>query len=382
MTPRSSAPRYWKDRDGWTSCVAQYGSLGIDALSPYLTDLPDDVRSFVTGPEFRKLMVDSNRAATFKNSLDTLSEAEQVTALFETVVTAETNGQFHVTTPGESRSNISEHGPWAVVIKRLRKSTLEDVLSWLDTISTENTAAERIREAIARHGPYDLRVAERERARSAYPYVAELATSLDARPDPDWWDVDALWFGEDASFETFRDHLINHWTDSGCSQGGVIAKELAAQFSMNPIWDTIEEPYTGYGALHIPHETPPQHLIERFDRLRQQTQSYYCEQGITHKTLYRGVPAEPDQPAALESWTDSRTEAKRYAYGRSPRDSGNMEDRGVVLERDVPVKFIVFSHESVPTDRWYSIAGYKGGPPDSPLREFAVLGGSGVGGSR
>jgi hypothetical protein len=381
METHAPAVTYWRNKDRWEQWVKQYGHIGIDTLSEYLVDIPEQARDFARGQDLYRVMVNEEAASTWETIVSDCSDEELVTLLFITVEAVDTGRQYTVQQPGKHKSDIGAHGPWALVIKHLGGETLESVRSWLTQVDEENRVAGRIGESLSRHGPYDVRTERCERARSAYPYVAELVTQVDAQPNPEWWDVDACWFGDDASFKTFRDHLINHWTDAPCSQGGIIARELAAQLSMNPIWDTINEPYTGYGTLHIPHETPPAYLVERFDRLRRQTRDFYRDRGVTHKTLYRGLPHTTTRPAALESWTNSREEAERYAHTRDLYDSDIVEKEGVVLEREVPVELIAFSYESVPTDRWYSIAGYKGGPPDSPLREFAVLGGSGVGGS-
>lgn len=358
-------PTYFRDQDGWGTWSGRYSHLAIDKLEAYLCILPDELEAFLTD-EFASTLIDATAARRWNELVQGLSQAEYVTMLFKLVEGGDDKHPLRVAT-SERMNDVARHGPHAVVINNLFEGTLADVISWVDAIEVKNAHAQHIREAIARHGPYETRLERQERAITEYPYVEELATQLDSHPNPDWWDADAKWFGPDADFETFRDHLINHWTDSPRTQGGVIARELAAQYAMNPIYDTIEEPYKGFGELETPFTTPPSYLIERFDQLRQQTQDYYQEQGVETVQLYRGVSQPVAQPSPLESWTDSREEAERYAKG----------DNGRVLEKKIPVDLIAFSHEVFDEGRWYSLAGHKAGPPSDPLREFAVLGGSG-----
>jgi len=350
----------WRDMESWEQWVSQYDHLNIEALEPYLCEISNEVRNFLHD-DFTSILVDRDVASTWQSLVAELSEREIVTVLFQTVELADT--QRHFSIQHTQNSNIRNHIVWAMLTTQLNTCLLTDVSDWIHDVDESNTAVTRIQEAIARHSPYSIRVQHVEQARSAYPYIPELVTAKDSRPNPDWWDTNAEWFTEESTFETFRDHLINHWTDSPFSQGGVIARDLAQAVIRS---ETQYEPEENNGVceeLSIPCCEPPSHLIEWFNRLREQAGSYYHDKNIEHVQLYRGVGTKTGTHSPLESWTDSRAVAEQYAG-----------DDGYVLTAEIPVDAIMFSYETIPADRWSALAGYKAGPPTNELQEFAVLG--------
>lgn len=357
----------WANDPGiWESIARDEVTAGAQ-LADYLGPISDSYRDFLYD-DFQNLYDDSAHVATWNQIVSEATDEELITMLY-LITDGEERQQIWNFPHPPSTSDIGAHIVFAPIVRRLPETKLSHVLRWLNHVDDdcEADAPKRLREAIARHGPYEIRMAMLEPTRSE-PFICpeELQKGFEWPEDDSFYNQDTVWFGPDADYETFRDHLVNHWTDSALSQGGVIARECAAAVSSNPMYDTIGG-QTGYYGIDVPLSTPPNHVLEHFTRLKRETLQHYNLHGQKTLTLYRGVNDPERQQAPLESWTNREEYAEGY-----------VKDGGEVLERDVPREHILFSHETIPTERWHALAGWKAGPVanDEGLREFAVLGGS------
>lgn len=351
-----------RQTDLWET-IKRKRELNPVLLQNHLQDIPNEISDFIHDfTDFQRIFQSSTNIEMWNDYVSEMNERELLTTVF-TIIAAVNDGLTKPPRNPHARSDFKDHAPYSVIIGNMQTETVWKLKEWIESLSVSNKAVRDITHAIARHADYDIRFESIEPARSR-PIAMENNDYMDT---VDWYDPDEDWLTENASIDTFTHHLINHWTDSPSSQGGVIAREAAYNLSINPIWNTITDPYKGYYGFNVPFHRPPNHITTRFDSLRRNSMQYYNDKGIDSITLYRGMSSEPTTASPLESWTDERREAEKYAG-----------DDGIVIMKDIPTEYIVFSHEVIPDEKWNSLVGYKGGVGDDLLSEFAVLGGTDI----